>query len=313
MGKARKPEQKRTKSPPENLPEGLLVAREGPVFRLRTQDGRTLRALVRSRILRVHGPVMVGDRVRYRELPGGEAVVEDVLPRSSFLPHPPVANVDQVLIVVSLVEPDLDEWLLNRLVLAAEAFGLETTLVLNKVDRVSREEVNAFLSRYRDRVGYPVIPVSARTGENLEALERLLEGKISVLAGPSGVGKSALLNRLIPGASLKEGEVSHKTGRGRHTTTWVELLPFRDGWVADTPGFSRLELGAWIEPEELDQYMRDFQRHLPCAFRDCTHTDEPGCAIREALERGDLDPFRYRFYFAVKEELEEARAWRRKK
>ncbi len=306
--KVRKPEG-RSSSPLE----GLLVAREGPAFRLRTVDGRTLRALVRSRILKRFGPVMVGDRVHYRELPGGEAVVEEVLPRSSYLPHPPVANVDQVLVVVSLVEPDLDEWFLNRVLVASEAFGLEARIVLNKVDRVSPEAVQAFRERYETRVGYPVLPTSAHTGEGLSALETVLQGKISVLAGPSGVGKSALLNRLIPGASLKTGEVSEKTGRGRHTTTWVELLPFRDGWVADTPGFSRMELGAWMEPEELEHYMPDFQRFLPCAFRDCTHTHEPGCAIREAFERGELDAFRYRFFFALREELEQARAWRRKK
>ena len=306
--KARKPE-----GGTASLPEGLLIAREGPAFRLRTADGRVLRALVRSRILRHSGPVMVGDRVRYRELPGEEAVVEEVLPRSSYLPHPPVANVDQILVVVSLVEPELDEWFLNRVLVASEAFGLEARIVLNKVDLISPEEVTAFRERYMTRVGYPVLPTSARTGEGLSDLEALLEGKISVLAGPSGVGKSALLNQLIPGASLKTGEVSEKTGRGRHTTTWVELLPFRDGWVADTPGFSRIELGAWMEPEELESYMPDFQRFLPCAFRDCTHTHEPGCAIREALERGKLDPFRYRFFFTLREELEKAREWRRKK
>lgn len=307
---------KRNKHPdasPRDLPEGLLIAREGPHFRLRTEDGRVLRALVRSRILRSHGPVVVGDRVRFRELPGEEAVVEEVLPRTSYLPHPPVANVDQVLVVVSLVEPDLDEWFLNRVLVASEAFGLEALIVLNKVDLVPPEEVDSFRERYEQKVGYPVFPTSAVTGEGMEDLRERLRGRISVLAGPSGVGKSALLNRLIPGASLKTGEVSEKTGRGRHTTTWVELLPLDDGWVADTPGFSRLDLGAWMEPEELDQYMRDFQKFLPCAFRDCTHTEEPGCAIRDALERGELDPFRYRFYFALKEELEEARAWRRKK
>ncbi len=311
MGKRKKTRGSESES--ASLPEGLLVAREGPAFRLRTADGRVLRALVRSRILKRFGPVVVGDRVRYQELPGEEAVVEEVLPRSSYLPHPPVANVDQVLVVVSLVEPDLDEWFLNRVLVASEAFGLEARIVLNKVDLVSPDEVAAFQNRYEKLVGYGVLPASARTGEGLSELEKLLEGKISVLAGPSGVGKSALLNRLIPGASLKTGEVSEKTGRGRHTTTWVELLPFRDGWVADTPGFSRLDLGAWMEPEELESYMPDFQRFLPCAFRDCTHTHEPGCAIREALERGELDAFRYRFFFVLREELEKAREWRRKK
>jgi len=311
MGSKKKTRGSETES--SSLPEGLLIAREGPAFRLRTADGRVIRAPVRRSILERFGPVVVGDRVRYRELSREEAVVEEVLPRFSYLPHPPVANVDQVIVVVSLVEPELDEWFLNRVLVASEAFGLEARIVLNKVDLVSPDEVVAFRNRYENLVGYRVLPTSARTGEGLSKLEKVLEGRISVLAGPSGVGKSALLNRLIPGASLKTGEVSEKTGRGRHTTTRVELLPFRDGWVADTPGFSRLDLGAWMEPEDLERFMPDFQRFLPCAFRDCTHTDEPGCAIREALGEGKLDPFRYRFFFALREELEKAREWRWKK
>ncbi len=309
------PRRKRKHPDPESasLPVGLLIAREGPFFRLRTPDGRTVRAVVRSRVYR-QGQVYVGDYVRYREISPEEVVVEQVEERHSWLPHPPVANVDQVLVVTSLEDPPLDEWLLNRILLAAEAFGLEARVVLNKVDLVRAEDVATFRRRYEERIGYPVLTTSAHTGAGISDLQEALRGKISVLAGASGVGKSALLNRLIPGASLRTSEVSQKTGRGRHTTTWVELLPLPEGgWVADTPGFSRLELGMWMEPEELDAYMRDFQRFLPCAFRDCTHTQEPGCAIREALESGALDPFRYRFYFEIKKELEEARAWRRKK
>lgn len=295
------------------LLQGILVAREGPYFRLRGQDGKDYRALVRAKIYR-EGKVYVGDRVYYRMATPDEVVVEGVEERKSWLPHPPVANVDQVLAVTSLQDPPLDEWLLNRILLASEIFGLDAVVVLNKIDLVSREATEVFQRRYEARIGYQVILTSAQTGEGLNILQKHIEGKISVLAGASGVGKSALLNRLIPGATLRTSEVSHRTKRGRHTTTWVELLPLpQGGWIADTPGFSHMEIGMWIEPEEVQTYMRDFQRFLPCAFRDCTHTQEPGCAIREALQAGHLDPFRYRFYLEIRKELQKIREWRRKK
>ncbi len=291
---------------------GLLVAREGPCFRLRTDDGRVLRALVRTRAYSEQGPFFVGDRVRYREISPGEVAVQARLERRNFVPYPRVANLDLLVIMATLSRPELDEGLLNRLLVCAEAFGVQPLVVLNKTDLAETEAIEAFCARYGTRVGYPVMTLSAKTGTGLDAVRERLRHRISALAGPSGVGKSTLLNRLIPGAKLRTREVAARTGRGRQTTTTVTLLPLPEGGlVADTPGFSRMELAEWLDPDELHRLFPEFVRLPPCGFRDCAHRTEPGCAVVAAVERGELDRVRYAVYQQLREEVGQARARRR--
>jgi ribosome biogenesis GTPase len=174
-------------------------------------------------------------------------------------------------------------------------------IIANKIDLVSRQEAQAFFARY-SQVGYPVVYTSAKYGRGIDDLHNKLEGKISVFAGPSGAGKSSILNALLPGLDLKAREISQATSKGRHTTVVREMYPLPGGgYIADTPGLKALAL--WdIQPEELDGYFPEMrQKVAECAFSNCTHTHEPGCAILGAVEKGEIHPGRYQAYVRMRE------------
>lgn len=251
-------------------------------------------------------PVLAGDRVRIRPAGDGEAVIEEVLPRRNELERPPVANVDQAIIVFTLAQPELDRRLLDRFLAVAESHDLHVLLVLNKIDLVPAEAVAAAAEPYR-RVGYEVFPTCARTGEGVDALKARLAGRFSVLAGQSGVGKSRLANAIQPGLNLRTGDVSAKLQRGRHTTRHVELLRVEavpGAVLADTPGFSFLQL-AQVPAEGLQYCFREFPAFSSaCRFPGCLHRAEPGCAVKAAVARGEIDPVRYDSYLAFLAEIE---------
>ena len=198
---------------------------------------------------------LVGDRVVIQPLAEGKGVIERVLPRKSRLKRPPIANVEQVIVVMALAKPEPDLVLLDRLLVLAGVEGIKPVICLNKEDLVSRETVESYSAIYRNI--YPVLITSVKKGTGIQALKETLRGTISVLAGPSGVGKSSLLNKIQPGLSLKTGAVSGKSQRGRHTTRHVQLLQVEGlGYVADTPGFSRLNLPPMLR-EDLSLISRD--------------------------------------------------------
>jgi len=254
--------------------------------------------------------VAIGDRVHWTPTEEGAGIIEWVAPRSRVLsrrPPPPrpgtlasqeqviVANPDQVLIVFAHHSPEPNPLMLDRYLVACEAAGIPAVIVANKSDLLEPGEPSPF-GVYR-RIGYPVLCTSAITGENLDALRGLLQGRLSVLTGPSGTGKSMLLNALWPELDLKTGEISAYHDRGRHTTVVAALLnPEPNVYVADTPGL-RVFMFWDILPEELEAYFPEMRPYLgQCRFQPCTHTHEPGCAIQEAVERGEIDPLRYESY-----------------
>jgi ribosome biogenesis GTPase len=216
-----------------------------------------------------------------------------------------VATIDQVVVVFAAAHPEPRLRMLDRFLVLAESNELGAVVVVNKVDLVPGDEVRARFGPY-EAAGYPVVYASARTGEGLEELHSLLCGRVSVLTGPSGVGKSSLLNEIEPGLALRTGAVSEAVGKGRHTTVTAELLPLGcGGYVADTPGLR--EVGLWGTPvEELDHYFPEFQPYLgQCRFGfGCSHTHEPGCAIRAAVESGEIPVERYESYRALREGTE---------
>lgn len=242
--------------------------------------------------------LMTGDRVRVTRLADGQGVIEEVLPRHTCLIRPPIANVDQVLVVFTLREPPLNLGLVDRILVLAAHEGLAAALVINKADLVPQGErslLEEVAGLYR-ATGYPVSVVSALQGQGLEAVKPLLDGRVTVLAGPSGAGKSCLMNALSPGLELLTGELSAGLGRGRHTTRHIQLLPLAGGWVADAPGFSRLDLAA-MAPESLAGYFPEFSPFEgQCRFRGCSHVTEPDCAVRQAVEAGRLARRRYERY-----------------
>jgi len=211
-----------------------------------------------------------------------------------------LANPDQIVIVFACAQPEPHLRMLDRFLVIAEKQAIDALIVANKIDLVSREEAEAIFGVY-EALGYPLLYTSAHTGQGVDDLRSRLQGKISALAGPSGVGKSSLLNRVQPELGLHVRTVSEATSKGRHTTHVRELFPLEfGGYVADTPGIRSLAL--WdTEPEELDAYfveMRD--RVSDCQFNDCTHSHEPGCAIRAAVEAGEISPERYQSYLRLR-------------
>lgn len=282
---------------------GMVVLRQAGFYTVQLPSGRRVVAVLRGRVRRA-GPVVAGDRVRVRLVQDGFGVIEEVLPRSTELTRPPVANVTRVVAVVAAPEPDL-AWL-DRLLVVAEARGLSCVVCFNKIDLADPEALARWQQLY-EGVGYPVAPTSARTGQGVEQLARLLAGHVSTLSGPSGVGKSSLLNALCPEARAEVGEVSARSQRGRHTTRVVRLLPLPGGGLlADTPGFSRLDLEG-IPAKELGRLMPDIRRESArCRFKGCLHRGEEGCAIPQAVEQGRVAASRYRHYrWLLEEALEE--------
>ena len=275
-------------------------------------------------------PVAVGDRVTVALKPNGDAVVEAIGERTGGVLCRTVAgarsrrgaeerqveqvvaaNVDQLVIVASVADPPLNRRLIDRLAVSGEHGELDVVLCINKVDLARPPAYRPALDLYGS-LGYGVLATSAATGEGLGRLRETLEGKTSVLAGPSGVGKSSLLNAIQPGLELRVGTVSDSTSKGRHTTSAVSLLPLDGGgYVVDTPGIREFDLFN-LECDELKHYFPEMaERFGQCRFADCSHRAEPGCAVRAAAERGQIARARYESYLRIYESLPEPPSHRR--
>jgi ribosome biogenesis GTPase len=232
------------------------------------------------------------------------ACVESVLPRRSVLQRPPVANVDLVFLIFASVNPKPDADLLSRLVIQTNHAGLETVILFSKTDQLAGTKMSPDLVAAFQKT-CDVISYSAVTGAGLAEVRARLQGRVTVLAGPSGVGKSSLLNALEQELRLKTGEISVKTKRGKHSTRHVELLRVAGGLVADTPGFSSYDLPD-IKPEELERYFPELEgMAMQCRFRGCRHDQEPDCRVKAAAANGEIHPLRYEYYLRFLKELRE--------
>lgn len=268
---------------------GTVVAVQANFYRVRLQGQQSfLLCTRRTRLKKIGQKVMVGDYVRVEEIDwqDGRGAIAEVFPRKTELKRPPVANADQILLVFALEEPSLDSWQLSRFLLKAESTGLELCLCLNKTDLISSSEQQQWRERLKTW-GYEPVLVSVATKQGLTELIDHLKGKITVLAGPSGVGKSSLINQLIPAVNQRVNQVSGKLQKGRHTTRHVELFELSEqGLLADTPGFNQPELDC--HPSELAWYFPEARKRLhtgKCQFNDCLHRDEPNCVVRGDWER----------------------------
>jgi ribosome biogenesis GTPase len=268
---------------------GTVVAVQANFYEVQL-DTHRIRLLCtrRSRLKKIGQRVMVGDRAVVVEPDWDDqrGVISDVFPRDTELDRPPVANANQLVLVFSLAQPLLDPMQLSRFLVKAESTGIDLCLCLNKKDLVSAEEREEWTHRLQGW-GYSPFLISVETGEGLDALQQQLQDKITILAGPSGVGKSSLINRLIPQAGLRVSAVSGKLQRGRHTTRHVELFGLPEGGLlADTPGFNQPDLNC--EPLALAYYFPEARERLAqenCQFSDCLHRDEPNCVVRGDWER----------------------------
>ncbi len=279
---------------------------------VQTHD-RTLECAIRGKLFTADPPA-IGDWVEIEEN-REQCVITAVLPRKSTLARRMagtsvgrqvlIANVDQVMVTFAAANPTPHTAMLDRFLVVAEDDDLPAHIVVNKIDLVNPREIKPLIESYK-KAGYPVYYTSARTGEGLAELQHALDGKASVFVGPSGVGKSSLLNTLYPGLDLKVGQVNEAYGKGRHTTVGGLLVKLPGGAaVADTAGLR--ELGLWmIPPNELPHAFPEFRPYLgQCRFSDCAHLKEPGCAVLAAVERGEISPARYNSYVKLRAEATE--------
>lgn len=282
------------------MEQGVLTKGYSGFYYVKSGE-RVWECKLRGRFRLKHQSFLPGDLVKFTPTGESTGVIEEVLPRHSELVRPPVANVDQAVIVMAMTSPEPDLFLLDRFLILVEASCLQSLICFNKADLASPERRQELIGLYAQY--YRVIATSAVTGEGVDLLKEELKGKISVFAGPSGVGKSSLLNAVNPGLGLKTGTVSDKIKRGRHTTRHVELLelPF-GGFVADTPGFSVLDLPE-MKREELPLYYPEMGNLPPCRFTTCLHNQEPGCSVKEAVAVGEIDRRRYEHYLAFLAEV----------
>ena len=259
---------------------------------------------LRGRIKRNKGAVVTGDYVEYQMLEDGTGVIERCLPRRTLLKRPAVANIDQVLITFAARQPDLNQLLLNRFLVLAEWSGIpEIVICINKCDLL--EEKADFLQDYV-QAGYKLLMVSAQEGQGIQELKNLLTGRVTVFAGPSGGGKSSLLNAVDSNLELATGKISDKIKRGKHTTRAACLLPLPEGGtVVDTPGFSAADLEN-IDKAQLAHYFPEFRPYIEkCYYNTCTHSHEPDCAVKEAVAAGAICQARYEAYLNILQTINE--------
>ncbi len=248
--------------------------------------------------------ILVGDKVEFLEV-DGHTVIVNILPRETELKRPYIANVDLIVLVFAQRNPDPNDYLIAKFLVLAETSRVPYLIVFNKTDLVDKSESLKLMNIYRN-YGYRVMCTSVITHLGKHNLQQALKDKVSVFAGPSGVGKSALLNMVAPGLSLQTGNVSEKIGRGKHTTREVQLLRIKPScFIADTPGFSQIALD-FLNPRELADCFPDFEEYREsCKFKTCLHLSEPGCSVKTAVAEGQISPGRYQSYTDLLSELKE--------
>ncbi|BDG68238.1 ribosome biogenesis GTPase RsgA [Enterococcus innesii] len=255
---------------------------------------------------------LVGDEVIFESSNQTDGYLLEILPRKNELVRPPVANVDQGVVVTSLVEPNFSYNLLDRFLVTLEYEGIEPIIFLTKADLVKDLAAMKAIEETYQAIGYHVITTKAE-GEDLLELQRYFPERITVFMGQSGAGKSTLLNRIVPELALETGVISESLGRGKHTTRHVELLPICDGLVADTPGFSSIDF-LEIEAVELPKLFPDFLAVASnCRFRECMHLNEPDCAVKQGVAANEIAETRYKNYVQFLEEIENRRPVYKKK
>jgi ribosome biogenesis GTPase len=302
---------------------GLVIKNTGSWYTVLTDDGQLFDCKIKGNFrlkgIRSTNPVAVGDRVVIVPNQEGTAFITEIEDRRNYIirksinlskqSHIIAANVDQALLVVTVAQPQTSTTFIDRFLASAEAYRVPVVLVFNKTDLLDADLLRyqeAMVNLY-ETIGYECRQISAGTGDGVEALQPLLQGRITLLSGNSGVGKSTLINRLVPGASLRTAEICDAHNTGQHTTTFSEMIRLEHGWLIDTPGIKGF--GTFdMEPEELTSYFKEiFHFSHDCRFSNCTHTHEPGCAVLKALEGHYIAESRYQSYLSMLQDKDEGK------
>jgi ribosome biogenesis GTPase len=297
--------------------QGLVIKSTGSWYEVQTDEGRSIKCRIKGKFrtldIKTTNPVAVGDRVTIEPEPDQDTgLITDLEPRKNYIIRKSVnlskqaqiiaANLDQAFLIVTLASPRTSLGFIDRFLVTAEAYDIPAKLIFNKLDLFSAEGLD-ILEDYQsiyEQAGYPCYSVSALKATNLDQIKELLKDKVTLVSGHSGVGKSTLINALLPGHELKTGEISDWSDKGKHTTTFAEMfrLPF-GGYLIDTPGIR--ELGVFdIEKQELGRLFPEIRKLMGnCRFHNCRHINEPGCAVIDAIEAGKLEPSRYDSYLSI--------------
>lgn len=303
---------------------GLVIKNTGSWYTVRTDDGREIGSKIkgnfRLRDIRSTNPVAVGDRVRIEINKEGTAFITEIEDRKNYIirrasnlskqSHILAANLDQAMLIVTVNYPITTTVFIDRFLATAEAYRIPVKLVFNKIDRYTKEDaeyMEALIALYSE-IGYPCSKLCARSEEGLDALKADLKDKISLLSGHSGVGKSTIINKLVPGVNLRTGDISEYHNKGMHTTTFSEMIPLPEGgYLIDTPGikgFGTIEM----EGVEISHYFPEiFKFSADCKFNNCSHRHEPGCAVLQAVEEHYISESRYKSYLSILDDKQESK------
>ncbi|WP_294628114.1 ribosome small subunit-dependent GTPase A [uncultured Bacteroides sp.] len=304
--------------------KGLVIKNTGSWYQVRTDDGQFIECKIKGNFrlkgIRSTNPVAVGDRVQIILNQEGTAFINEIEDRKNYIirrssnlskqSHILAANLDQCMLVVTVNYPETSTTFIDRFLASAEAYRVPVKLIFNKVDVYDEDELrylDALVSLYT-HIGYPCFKVSAKNGDGIEAVRKSLEGNITLFSGHSGVGKSTLINAILPGIEAKTGEISSYHNKGMHTTTFSEMFPVEgDGYIIDTPGIKGF--GTFdMEEEEIGHYFPEiFETSADCKYNNCTHRHEPGCAVRKAVEEYFISESRYASYLNMLEDKEEGK------